>query len=111
LKITARNIEEWAKEKDAQSALPHYVRRLMHSAGGITSISVPAGDSIDRPGWDGELVSESGDAWVPKGQSFWELSCDASSTSKANEDYAKRTKGTAEPIRKVSMNRPGFAGG
>lgn len=97
--ITARQIEDWAKGKRAQALLPRYIRQLIHTAGSITQIAVPAGDSISQPGWDGEIVSEFGTPWVPKGRSFWELSCDAQVTSKANRDYNKRTKQTPDTIR------------
>ena len=54
------------------------------------------------PGWDGELVSECGSPWVPKGTSFWELSCDAKVTTKANRDYSKRTTATPNTTRTAS---------
>jgi len=97
--ITARQIEDWAKGKQAQAQLPRYIRRLIHTAGSITQIAVPAGDSTSQPGWDGVIVSEHGSPWVPKGRSFWELSCEAQATSKANRDYDKRTKETPGAIR------------
>lgn len=102
LEITARQIEGWAAGKSAQAALPRYIRRLIHDAGSITQVAVPAGDSTSQPGWDGELTSEHGNAWVPKGKSFWEMSCEAQVTSKANDDYSKRTSDTPEHIRKTS---------
>jgi hypothetical protein len=77
LEISAKEIEKWAGGKAAQAELPRYVRRLIHNVGSITQISVPAGDSTNQPGWDGELTSESGNAWVPAGKSFWEMSCEA----------------------------------
>jgi hypothetical protein len=102
LEITAKHIAEWAGGKNAQAALPRYVRRLIHDAGSITQITVPAGDSTSQPGWDGEITSEHGNAWVPKGKSFWEMSCEATATSKANDDYNKRTGETPAGIRKES---------
>jgi hypothetical protein len=102
VEITARHIAEWAGGKDAQSALPRYVRRLIHDAGSITQIAVPAGDSTSHPGWDGEITSEHGNAWVPQGKSFWEMSCEAEAASKANDDYNKRTSDSPEDIRKKS---------
>lgn len=101
MEITARQIEDWSREKSAQAALPRYIRRLIHSVGSITQVAIPAGDSTSQPGWDGELLSEHGNAWVPRGRSFWELSCEAQVTSKANSDYDKRTKGTPEHVRRA----------
>ena len=46
MEITARQIGQWAGSKDAQAALPRYIRRLIHGAGSITQIAVPAGDFL-----------------------------------------------------------------
>jgi len=97
--ITAARIAEWAKTKEAQAALPRLVRRLVHAVGPTTQATFPAGDSTSLAGWDGEVLSEHGSAWVPKGKSFWECSCEEQVTRKANRDYEKRTKGTPRKIR------------
>lgn len=97
--ITAEKIAEWAKTKEAQAFLPRLVRRLVHAAGDSKQASFPAGESTALPGWDGELQSEHGSPWVPKGKSFWEFSCDAKITTKANKDYDKRTGQTSNKIR------------
>lgn len=97
--ITATRIAQWAKTKKAQISLPRLIRRLLYTAGTPTHVDFPAGDSTGLPGWDGELVSEQGSPWVPKGKSFWEFSCEAAVTSKANKDYEKRTKKTPRKIR------------
>jgi hypothetical protein len=68
----------------------------------VIEVAMPAGDSIARSSWDGELVSASGNPWVPAGRSFWEMSCEASVTTKANADYDKRTKGTPAEVRASS---------
>ena len=52
---------------------------------------MPSGSSVWMPGWDGLLIVETGNPCVPKGSSAWELSCERDVTSKANEDYGKRT--------------------
>lgn len=97
--ITATQIADWARTKEAQAALPRLVRRLIQAT--VTSIqaSFPSGDATGLPGWDGELQSEQGSPWVPKGKSFWEFSCDAQVTTKANSDYNKRTNQTTKKIR------------
>ena len=97
--ITAEKIAEWAKTKEAQAFLPRLVRRLVHAAGDSKQASFPAGESTALPGWDGELQSEHGSPWVPKGKSFCEFSCDAKITTKANKDYDKRTGQTSNKIR------------
>ena len=58
MRITATQIAEWAKTKEAQASLPRLVRRLVHTAGTPTEVDFPAGDSTGLPGWDGEVVSD-----------------------------------------------------
>lgn len=82
--ITATQIDEWAKTKTAQAALPRLIRRLIHAGASVAGASFPAGDSTGLPGWDGELDALTGNSWIPKGKSFWELSCEAKPTTKAN---------------------------
>lgn len=97
--ITATRINEWAKTKEAQASLPRLVRRLIHATGESTQAAFPAGDSTGLPGWDGELESQHGNPWFPNGKSFWEFSCDAKVTTKANRDYEKRTGQTLKKTR------------
>ncbi|ARW16014.1 hypothetical protein S101446_00874 [Komagataeibacter europaeus] len=89
--VTATQIARWAGTTPAQSDLPRLIRRLIHCAATTTEIAMPAGDSVTLPGFDGELHSKHGNAWVPAGHSCWELSCRADVVVKANEDYAKRS--------------------
>ena len=88
--ITAKQIADWASTGIAQNELPRLVRRLIHATATTTQIAMPAGDSTSLPGLDGELFSDTGNAWVPTGRSCWEASCRADATAKANEDYQKR---------------------
>ncbi|MFT8555464.1 MAG: hypothetical protein ABF697_09165 [Zymomonas mobilis] len=88
--VTATQIAHWAKTMPAQAELPRLIRRLIHGVAQTSAITMPAGDSVTLPGFDGDLHSEHGNAWVPAGYSCWELSCRADVTKKANEDYKKR---------------------
>jgi len=99
VKIKASQIVEWSKTKEAQSELPRLIRRLVNRCSTITAISFPSGDSVSQSGWDGEVSTDVGNAWVPKGKSVWELSCQQTATVKANSDYTKRTKATPKSIR------------
>jgi hypothetical protein len=100
VKITAKDIARWAELREAQGSLPRLVRRLAMQSGTITQLAFPAGESVSLPGWDGEILSSDGDAWVPKGKSCWELSVEANPTPKANRDYDKRTNETPETVRR-----------
>lgn len=97
--ITADQIAEWARGREAQGSLPRWIRRLVHTAGTPVLVTFPSGASINQPGWDGEVHSEYGSPWVPKGKSFWEVSCERSANSKANSVYIDRTARTSESER------------
>nr|VFK32403.1 MAG: hypothetical protein BECKMB1821I_GA0114274_10334 [Candidatus Kentron sp. MB]VFK75895.1 MAG: hypothetical protein BECKMB1821H_GA0114242_10354 [Candidatus Kentron sp. MB] len=103
MRITASHIIEWAKNhaKEAQNGLPGLVRRLCFDPETTREISFPAGDSTYRPGSDGVLSCERGNAWMPNGASRWEIGCDQNPTAKANKDYQKRTNQTGEEKRSV----------
>ena len=101
--ITATQIADWATTRDAQASLPRLIRRLVCRNASITEVAIPAGDSVNTPGWDGEVVCKHGSPWVPEGQSYWEWSAKQGTTSKANEDYAKRTNQTPQSERAVSI--------
>jgi hypothetical protein len=90
MKISASQIANWATSGEAQRELPRLIRKLIHTTGTVTQISVAAGDATSQPGFDGELYSENGNAWVPAGHSVWEMSCRGDVGTKANEDYDKR---------------------
>lgn len=102
MRITATQINDWAKSIEARGSLPKLVRRLIHSVGSPLKASFPAGDSTNMSGWDGELEMESGNAWVPNESSFWEFSCNVNVSTKANSDYNKRTKETPKETRLTS---------
>lgn len=89
-RVTANQIVQWAATRKAHAELPRLLRSLVHASGDITSVWFPAGDSVHRPGIDGEVTCRQGNAWLPQGASVWELSCNSSSGAKANDDYAKR---------------------
>lgn len=74
-------------------------RRLIHGSADVTAISMPSGDSIGSPGWDGIVEAAKASAWVPAGSSYWEVSCEAEPTSKANREYNKRIGQTDSELR------------
>lgn len=99
MKITAAQIARWAETTEARSSLPRLVRKLIHLVATPIQINFPAGDSISLSGWDGEIECESGNSWVPKGHSYWEVSCENHPGEKATRDYTKRTNNTPDTIR------------
>ena len=91
MRITATQLENWAKTRQAQSELPILIRKLISATNSLSGLSMPGGDSVYRPGWDGQVTSSDISAWVPEGKSVWEMGCNSNITSKANGDFIKRT--------------------
>ena len=86
------DIVNWADKPDAHHKLPELVRRLVLATVPMPSLlQMPSGSSVSRPGWDGLLVVEKGNAWVSDGASAWEFSCEGSPKRKATDEYNKRT--------------------
>ena len=86
------DIVHWADKPNAPHKLPELVRRLILATVPMPSLlHMPSGSSVSRPGWDGLLVVEKGNAWVPDGASAWEFSREGDPKRKATDDYNKRT--------------------
>ena len=103
-------IVRWADSPDAHHQLPDLVRRLVLATVPMPSLlNMPSGSSVSRPGWDGLLVVEKGNAWVPYGASAWEFSREGDPKRKATDDYNKRTtkpKGVDTPSSKFVFVTP-----
>ena len=104
------DIVHWADNPDAPHKLPELVRRLILATVPMPSlIHMPSGSSVSRPGWDGLLVVEKGNAWVPDGASAWEFSREREPNRKATDDYNKRTtdaKGVDTPTSTFVFGTP-----
>ena len=97
ISFDASELGHWADKPDAHHQLPELMRRLILATCPMPSlIAMPSGSSVTRPGWDGLLDVEKGNAWVPTGVSAWELSVETRVERKADEDYAKRTAAPGE---------------
>lgn len=60
------------------------------SAKDLSHIAIPSGDSVYRPGFDGVVVTSGESAFIPSGQSVWEIGTDDKPRTKANKDFNKR---------------------
>ena len=89
----ASEFNNWSDTADAEHKLPELIRRLLLATlpEPPSRIDMPSGSSVRLPGWDGLLEVGRGNAWAPSGDSGWEFSCNKAVTSKANDDYEKRT--------------------
>ena len=92
IRIDRTEIESWADKPEAPHQLPELIRKLILATVPRTSLlRIPSGSSVRLSGWDGVLEVEGGNAWVPKGTSTWEISCERGVAAKASKDYEKRT--------------------
>lgn len=88
---SASDLKRWANLREAQARLPHLVRRLISATGdGLSTLTMPAGEGVAKPGWDGVVVTEDSDLHVPAGPSVWEMGVNTDPRRKANKDYSKR---------------------
>ena len=89
----ASEIANWADQPAAPHLLPDLIRRLiLATAPRVSLLDIPSGSSVFLPGWDGLLVTNGGNLWVPDGYSAWEFGCDQQVRRKANAEYSKRTE-------------------
>ena len=101
LRATANQIEEWSEKLEARGLLAVLLRTLVNSTcGGLRLVDFPGRDDSQRPGWDGCVVTDEGNQWVPEGVSGWEFGTNRNITQKADTDYEKRTDVVAETERK-----------
>ena len=92
LSFDPSEIEHWASQPQAPHRLPELIRRLILATVPMPSLlHMPSGSSVWRPGWDGRLVVENGNAWVPDCASAWEFSCSGFPKRMATDNYNKRT--------------------
>ncbi len=88
----AIHLESGADLKLFEARLPELVRKLIHfTTQKLARISCPAGEGIQRPGFDLDVESESKTPFVPEGRSVWELGTNKDVKKKANQDFEKRT--------------------
>ncbi len=89
----ATDLIGWANRLDCRARLPELVRRLVHAtATELSLVDIPAGEGVQRPGVDGEVIAGSSSPFVPAGRSIWEIGCSKQVRAKADLDYKKRTE-------------------
>jgi addiction module HigA family antidote len=94
LTIKARQIEDWAaRQIDARTYLPVFLRKLVHSTGNdLRRVDFPGYDNAQRKGSDGFVEAGAATPWVPEGTSYWEFGTDQKPAAKAESDYTARLK-------------------
>lgn len=92
MRVTSTHLTQWSDNRSSQDILPILMRRLISATSTVNVITMPGGDSVNLPGWDGVVSVQSGNPWVPDGLSYWEMGTSKDPVAKAQSDYAKRTE-------------------
>lgn len=86
------DLQQWANKIEARHIMPELIRRLVLATSEPTYIDFRAQEGTGYGGWDGHVVTPIGSTYVPEGTSGWEMGVGAKPSSKANDDYKKRTE-------------------
>ena len=91
--VDATDLVAWANRLDAQAFLPTLVRRLiLATTTQVSRVGVRSGEGVQLAGWDGIVIAEAGNAFVPEEASVWEMGTNQHPRQKAQDDYEKRTQ-------------------
>lgn len=97
-------IDGWAHEAEAKGLLPELVRRLIAATTDLTELAVRGAETNNFAGWDGSVIAQNANAWVPAERSRWEMGCSVDVIGKARRDFKSRTEDTlAEHAREMAF--------
>jgi len=71
--ITADDLDDFNRHRQAQELLPQIVLRLLRATPGVTSLSGRVGDGIQYSDFDARVVCQRPSPYVPDGESVWEF--------------------------------------
>lgn len=90
--VDSTDLTLWANRRDVQEMLPRVLRRLVHATvARVERIGFPADEGVQLGGWDGIVRVETGNAFVPDGESAWEVGSNRNVKGKADGEYRKRS--------------------
>jgi DNA-binding transcriptional regulator YiaG len=91
--ITSTHLSQWGARRDAQSALPELISRLIYATTVPAAyVYFPSDESIQQVGWDGISRIGKSVGEIPGGTSGWELGVQRNGIrGKADDDYKKRS--------------------
>lgn len=91
--IKANNLKRWADTLEIRGLLSELIRRLVHvTKPHLSKVYIPTEESTHSAGWDGIVISEDNDTYLPAGTCLIEMGTNENVAAKANDDYTKRTK-------------------
>lgn len=89
--ITYTNLTQWADTKDCQTMLPELIRKLIRaSVHTINRLTIPSGDAVNLPGWDGIVETPERINTIGEGLSLWEMGVNEGVKGKIDDDFNKR---------------------
>lgn len=92
LLVDATDLDGWSYRRDAQSMLPHVLRKLVYATTDRTgTVEIRAGEGVQLPGFDGFTDFETRTSFVPAGPAIWEVGTSGDIEKKAQDDYRERT--------------------
>ena len=95
--IKANDLKRWADTLEIRGLLPELICRLVHATKPhLSKVYIPTEESTHSAGWDGIVVSEDNDTYLPAGTCLIEMGTNEKVATKANDDYTKRTNGPLE---------------
>ena len=91
--VDAEDLSDWANRTDGAVSLPRLLSHLIRASYGSTAVlRFPSDEGVRYAGWDGYTSTETESAYVPKGQTGWEIGSQRSNIAqKATDDFRKRT--------------------
>jgi hypothetical protein len=99
--VGSSDLVSWAARNSAADHLPTLLRKLILATVTTSNfIAFPADEAVHLGGWDGRARVREGNAFVPDGDSAWEMGKEDNPKGKADSDYTKRTgnPGETHPI-------------
>lgn len=99
--ITTGDIENWADTIECKYYLPQLIRKLIIATidfNSIKHLQFSYGEDVNTGGYDGELLTESKNLFVPFGETVWEFGTTNNKKGKADEDYEKRKSNPLDKI-------------
>jgi hypothetical protein len=97
--IQSTHLLQWADHKDAELFMPLLLRKLIiASCEQFPNITLPAINSVYKPGVDGYCQSENGGLYVPAGLSIWEFGRSEDFKDKYRRDFDKRKLEISEDV-------------
>lgn len=99
--VNSTDISLWSNRRTAQDQFPKFIRRLIRSSTEtLKFIGIRADEGVQLEGFDGVLLVNRGNEFIPDGKSVWEFGTNKQVKSKADDDY----NGRKESIIKAKEN-------